>query len=100
HFLVPIGIALRKGTAVAESGVINQEIDFEVLAIKLLQESLQLPKISEVDFSNVNKQLRMLSLQLISQLDQPFITPCDQNHRSGATGELMCKFATDPGRST
>jgi hypothetical protein len=39
----------------------------------------------------------MLSLQLISQLDQPFITPCDQNHRAGATGELTCKFTTDAG---
>src|SRR6476646_3101939 len=97
HFPVPIGIALRKRTAVAESGVIDQEIDFEFLAIKLLQESSQLPKVSEIDFSNVNKKLRMLSLQLISQLDQPFITPRDQNHRTSTTGELTCKFATDPG---
>ena len=40
HFLVTIGIALRKRTAVAESGVIDQEIDFEFLPIKPLQKSL------------------------------------------------------------
>jgi hypothetical protein len=39
----------------------------------------------------------MLSLQLISQLDQPFITPCDQNHRAGTTCELARKFTTDAG---
>jgi hypothetical protein len=39
----------------------------------------------------------MLSLQLISQLDQPFITARDQNHRAGTTGELTCKFTTDAG---
>ena len=95
HFLVAIGIALRKRTAVAEPGVIDQEIDFEFLAIKPFEESLQLPKISEINFSNVNNKLRMLSLQLISQFDQPFITPCDQNHRACTTGELTCKFTTD-----
>jgi hypothetical protein len=39
----------------------------------------------------------MLSLQLISQLDQPLITPRDQNHRMSPTGELTGKFTTDPG---
>ena len=91
------GSLSAKATAVAESGVIDQEIDFEFLAIKRLEESLQLPKISEIDFSNVNNKLRMLSLQLISQLDQPFITSCDQNHRTSTTGELTCKFTTDAG---
>src|SRR5262249_22806044 len=100
HFLVPIGIALSKGTAVAETGVIDQEIDFEIVAIKGFEESPQLSKISEIDFANVNNKFRVLSFQSVSQLDQLFITPCDQNHRTGTTGELARKFAPDPGRST
>src|SRR5258708_6703164 len=87
HFLVTLGIALGKGAAVTESGVIDQEIDFEFLAIKRFKESPQLAKIGEINFANVNNKLRMLSLQSISQLDQLFITPCDQNHRARTTGE-------------
>src|ERR1700757_483618 len=100
HFLVTIRIALRKRTTVAESSVIDQEIDFEFLAIEPVQKGLQLPKIGKINFSNVNKKLRMLSLQLISKFDQPFITPCDQNQRTSTIGELACKFATDPSRSS
>src|SRR5215472_182871 len=95
HFLVAIGIAFRKRTAVAEPGIIDQEIDFEFFMINPFEKGLQLLKISEINFSNVNKKPRMLSLELISQFDQSFITPCDKNHRAYTTGELTCKFTTD-----
>src|SRR6476469_10040915 len=97
HFPARIGIAFRKRSAVAESGVIDQEIHFEFLAIKLLEESLQLSKISKIDLSDMNKKLRMLSSKLISKLDQFFITSCDQNHRASAAGELTRKLTTDAG---
>jgi len=100
HFLIPIGIALRKRTGVAQSGIIDQEIDFEFLAIKRLQEILQLTEITQISFSNVNNKLRMLSLQLISQLDQSFVTSSNQDHRAGTTGELPGEFTTDARRST
>src|SRR5262249_28817943 len=70
HFLVSIGIALGKGTAVAQPGIIDQEIDVEFVAIKRFEESPQLAKIGEIDFANVNNKFRMLSLQSISQFDQ------------------------------
>src|ERR1043166_5832947 len=95
-----MGIALRKRTTVAESGVIDQEIDVKFLAIEPFEETLHLTEISEINFSNVDNKPRMLSLQLISQVDQPFITPRDQNHRASTASELTCKFATDPSRST
>src|SRR5947207_7509677 len=58
----------------------NQEIDFEFIAIKLLQESVLLPKISEIDFSNVNKKSRVLLVQLISQHNKPYITQTEHAH--------------------
>src|SRR5262249_43338775 len=98
HFLVTLEIALLERTAIAESGVIDQDIDVEFLAIKPLQEDLQLVKISEINFSSVNKKLRILSLQFTSQFDQPFIAPRYQNHRARTTGELARKFAPNASR--
>src|SRR5206468_11468475 len=66
HLTVANRIALRKTTAIAESGVVDQQIDVELFAIKPRQQLAQLRRISQIGVVNVNEKLWMLSVQLIS----------------------------------
>ena len=60
HLLVALGIACRKGTAVAEPRVVDQKIDIDLLALEPRHQFLQLRQIGEISFPNVNDEIWMI----------------------------------------
>src|SRR6266480_4342195 len=100
HLLVSSRIACCEEPGIAESGIINQKIDIYLFAIDRVHQFLQLSKIREVNFPNVNAKIFMLLLQFMIQLKQLLLTSRDQDHRARTSGELPGEFAADPGGSS
>jgi hypothetical protein len=62
HLLVANWIARREGAAVAQSGIIDQEIDINPFMIQPCQQFIQLGKIGEINFAKRNRELRILAI--------------------------------------
>ena len=98
HLLIANGIARCERTEIAESRVIDLKIDINLFVLEPRHQFLQLGKIGEIGFANVNGEIWMLLLQLVAQFIQPLLASRYQNEGSSSSGNLPRKFAADSSR--
>src|SRR5712672_2438953 len=60
HLLGASEIASRERTAIAETRVVDQKIDIDVLALKPCRELFDLREVGEISFANLNPEAWML----------------------------------------
>ena len=60
YLLVANRIARREGTEIAESRVVDQQIDINLFIIEPRHQFLQLGKIGQIGFANANREIWIL----------------------------------------
>jgi hypothetical protein len=97
--VVSLRIARCDRSVVAQSGVVNQEVDLDPVLLKPLNEFADLRFVAKIDNAGVDLQLRIAIPKLFAQLIQSLLAPGDQNDSSGSARELSRKFTANSRRS-
>src|SRR5437588_12646468 len=96
--IVSLRIARGKRSVVAQSGVIDQEIDADCVLLEPTNQFVDLRFVAKIDNTDMNVQVRVSISQFVAQLIQSLLASRDQNERSRACRQLVGKVAPDASR--
>jgi hypothetical protein len=98
--IVSLRIARGKRPVVTEPGIVDQEIDIDLVFLEPSNQLVNLPFVAKIDNAQVNAQLRITISELIAQFIQSLLASRDEYERSRSRRQVPHKFAPDSSRST
>src|SRR5207248_7273989 len=98
--IVSLRIARGKRPVVAQSGIVDQEVDVDLVLIEPRDQIVDLRLAAKIDSPHMNIQLGVSIAKFVAQFIQSLLASRDENERSRACRQLSRKFEPDSGGST
>jgi UDP-glucuronate 4-epimerase len=98
HPIVAFDLARRDRAVVTQPGVINKEIDLDLVLTEPANQFSDLCFDGKINNANVDVELRVTASQFFAQIIQSLLAPCDKDERSRAVRKLSRELATDSRR--
>src|SRR5207253_4305949 len=100
HGVESAGLNRGEGPLIANAGVVNQEVDVDLVLLEPSHQLIDLRFVRKIDNAHLNAQLRAPILQFFAQLIQPLLAPRDEDEGTRSRRQLPRKFPADSSRSS